>query len=85
MSEVKIVAIDKVFWKAKMKDWDYISAINVGIMCRMISISNALLITNKKTNGEQFPIAFHLQISFRIQIMRSKNPLLTIIHNKLKI
>ena len=29
MSEVKIVAIDKVCWKAKMKDWDYMSAINV--------------------------------------------------------
>ena len=29
MSEVKIVAIDKVCWKAKIKDWDYMSAINV--------------------------------------------------------
>ena len=29
MSEVKIVAIDTVSWKSKMKDWDYMSAINV--------------------------------------------------------
>ena len=29
VSEVKRVAIEKVCWKAKMKDWDYMSAINV--------------------------------------------------------
>ena len=29
MSEVKIVAIDKVCWKSQIKDWDYMSAINV--------------------------------------------------------
>ena len=29
ISEVKIVAIDKVCWKAKMKDWDCMSAISV--------------------------------------------------------
>ena len=29
MSEVKRVAIDKIRWKPKMKDWDYMSAINV--------------------------------------------------------
>ena len=29
MSEVKIVAIDTVSWKSKMKDWYYMSAINV--------------------------------------------------------
>ena len=29
MPEVKRVSIDKVFWKAKMKNWDYMSAINV--------------------------------------------------------
>ena len=29
MSEVKRVGIDKVCWKSKMKDWDYMSAINV--------------------------------------------------------
>ena len=28
MSEVMRVAIDKVCWEAKMKDWDYVSAIN---------------------------------------------------------
>ena len=27
MSEVKRVAIDKVYWKTKMKDWGYMSAI----------------------------------------------------------
>ena len=27
-SEVKIVAIDKVCWEAKMKDWDYINSIS---------------------------------------------------------
>ena len=30
--EVKIVAIDKVRWKAKMKDWDYISVINAWVV-----------------------------------------------------
>ena len=29
MSEVKRVAIEKVCWKAKMKNWDYMSTINV--------------------------------------------------------
>ena len=29
MSEVKRVAIEKVCWKTKMKDWDYMSAIDV--------------------------------------------------------
>ena len=29
MSEVKRVAFDKVWWKSKMKYWDYMSAINV--------------------------------------------------------
>ena len=29
MSKVKRVDIDKVCWKAKMKYWDYMSAINV--------------------------------------------------------
>ena len=29
MSEVKIVAIDKLCWKAKMKDWYYMSSINI--------------------------------------------------------
>ena len=29
MSEVKRVAIDKVCWKAKVKYWDYMSAINI--------------------------------------------------------
>ena len=29
MSEVKRVAIEKVYCKYKIKDWDYMSAINV--------------------------------------------------------
>ena len=29
MSEVNRVAIDKVCWKSKIKDWDYMSATNV--------------------------------------------------------
>ena len=29
MSEVKRVAIDKVCWEDKMKDWDYVIAINI--------------------------------------------------------
>ena len=29
MYEVKRVAIDKLCWKSKIKDWDYMSAINV--------------------------------------------------------
>ena len=29
MSEVKRVAIDKVCWKTKMKNWDYMISINV--------------------------------------------------------
>ena len=29
MYEFKRVAIQKFFWKAKMEDWDYMSAINV--------------------------------------------------------
>ena len=29
MYEVKKVAIEKVYWKSKMNDWGYMSAINV--------------------------------------------------------
>ena len=29
MSEFKRVVIEKVSWKSKIKDWDYMSAINV--------------------------------------------------------
>ena len=29
MSEVKRVAIDKVCWKSKIKDWYYMSAMNI--------------------------------------------------------
>ena len=29
MYEVQRVAIDKICWKAKMKDWGYMSAINI--------------------------------------------------------
>ena len=29
MYEVKRVSIEKVWWGAKMKDWNYMSAINV--------------------------------------------------------
>ena len=71
ISEVKRVDIDKLCWKSKMEDWVYLSAINVGIMCRMISISNTWIITKKKKHGKKFTIACHLQISFRIHRMHS--------------
>ena len=53
MSEVKRVDIDKLCWKSKMEDWVYLSAINVGIMCRMISISNTWLITKEKNSQKK--------------------------------
>ena len=73
MSEVKIVAIDKVFWKAKMKDWDYISAINVWYNVQNdFNIKNMANNKRKKHHVKQFTFACHLQISFRIQRMQLK-------------
>ena len=73
MSEVNIVAIGKVCWGSKMKDWYYMSAINI-----WDNVQNDLNIEymannkRKKPHVKQFTIIFHLQISFRIQIMHSK-------------
>ena len=72
VSEVKIVAFDKVCWKAKMKDWDYMSTINVWDNVHNY-FNTKYRYNNKqtKTHGKQFTIACHLQISFIIQIMLS--------------
>ena len=72
MSEV-ILAIDKVCWKSKMKDWDYISAVNV--WDNVHNYFNIKYMANNKqtkTHGKQFTIACHIQVSFRIQIMHSQ-------------
>ena len=88
MSEFKRVVIEKVSWKSKIKDWDYMSAINVwdnvqnGFNIKYMANNKR----KKETSWTFFTIACHLQISFRIQRMHSfKNPSLTIIQNKLKI
>ena len=73
MSEVNRVAIDKVCWKTKMKDWDYISAINVWYNVQ--NHSNTKYMANnklKKPHGKKFTIACHIKISFRIQIINFK-------------
>ena len=48
MSEVQRVAVDKVCWKYKMKDWDYISAINV--WDNVQSYFNTKYMANNKRN-----------------------------------
>ena len=42
---------------------------------------NIKYLADKKNHGKQFTTACHLQISFRTQIMHSKNPSLTIFQN----
>ena len=66
MSKVKKVAIDKVCWKAKMEDWNYIISINV--WDNVHNNFNIKYMANNKTNisCKKFTIACHLQISFRI-------------------
>ena len=71
MSEVQRVAIYKVCLKSKIKDWDYMSAINIwDHMQNGFNIKYMAL--NNKNHEKQFTIACHLQIPFRIQRMRSK-------------
>ena len=86
MSKFKIVAIDKVCWKAKMKDWDCMSAISVWDNVHNY-FNNKYMANNKQKNKphvKQFKIPCHLQLSFRIQRIYQQNTSLTIIHNKLK-
>ena len=72
MSEVKRVAIDKVCWKAKMKDWDYMSAINVwNNVQNDFNIKYMASKKQKKPHGKQFTTVCHLQVTFRIQRMHS--------------
>ena len=73
MSEYKRVDIEKLCCKSKMKDWDYMSAINV-----WYNLQNDFNIKymadnkkRKKLHQKQFTIACHLQITFRIQRVHS--------------
>ena len=69
-----------------MKDWDYMSAINIWDNAHnYFNIKYMANNKQKQNHRKQFTITCHLQISFRIQITHSKNSSLTIIHNKLKI
>ena len=75
MSEVKIVSIEKVCWKSKIKDWDYMSAIKVWYNLKN-DFDIKYMANNKRKkipHGKQFPIACHIQIYFRIQRMHSQN------------
>ena len=65
MSEVNRVAIDKVCWKSRMKDQDYMSAINVWDNVQNdFNIKYMANNKQKKTHGKQFKIACHLHIYF---------------------
>ena len=73
MSEVKRVTIKKFCLKSKMKDWDYICAINVwDYVQNDFNIKYMANNKGKYPNGKQFTIAFHIQISCRIQRMHSQ-------------
>ena len=62
-----------------MKDWDYMSAINVWDNVQNdFNIKYMANNKRKKPHGKQFTIACYLQISFRIQRMHLKK---TIINN----
>ena len=75
MTEVERVSINKFCWKAKTKDWDYMSAINVWDHFQN-DFNIKYMANNKqtKTHGKQFTITCHLQVYFRIQRKHSKNP-----------
>ena len=71
ISEFKRVAIEKVCWKTKTKDWYYMSAIKFCYNAQ--NDFNTIYMPNNKQKNKahvkQYTIACHLQISFRIQRM----------------
>ena len=82
VSEVNRVSIDKVCWKYKMNDWDYMSAVNVWDNFQNdFNIKCMANIKRKKPHREHFTIAFHLQTYFIIQVMHSQKTKKSIIHN----
>ena len=72
ISEFKRVAIEKVCWKTKTKDWYYMSAIKFCYNAQNDFNTKYMANNQKKRNlMEKFTITCHLQISFRVKIMRS--------------
>ena len=64
MSEVKRVAIDKVCWKSKIKDWDYMSAIN--IWDNVQKDFNIKYMTNKKRKNSSWKTVYNHMSSSNI-------------------
>ena len=92
MSEVKIVSIEKVCWKSKIKDWDYMSAIKVWYNLK--NDFDIKYMANNKRKKYLMENSFQSHVIFKyiseskectLKIKSKINPSLTIIHNKFKI